>query len=99
MTKKIFIAGSGGIGEAAALLLREWSKFETEIFLGDISENNLIKAKDFVVRNSQKTSNVETVLMTADGASDAMKSAFETCDVLLDCSPGSQAPKLARFAR
>ena len=99
MTKKIFIAGSGGIGEAAALLLREWSKFETEIFLGDISENNLIKAKDFVVLNSQKTSNVETVLMTADGASDAMKSAFERCDVLLDCSPGSQAPKLARFAK
>ena len=99
MTKKIFIAGSGGIGEAAALLLREWSKFETEIFLGDISENNLIKAKEFVVRNSQKTSNVETVLMMKDGASDSMKSAFESCDVLLDCSPGSQAPKLARFAR
>jgi saccharopine dehydrogenase-like NADP-dependent oxidoreductase len=99
MTKKIFIAGAGGIGEAAALLLREWSKFETEIFLGDISENNLIKAKDFVVQNSQKTSNVETILMTKDGAGDAMKSAFERCDVLLDCSPGSQAPKLARFAR
>ena len=48
MTKKIFIAGSGGIGEAAALLVREWAEFETEIFLGDISEDNLQKAKDFV---------------------------------------------------
>lgn len=99
MTKKIFIAGSGGIGEAAALLLREWSEFETEIFLGDISENSLKKAKDFVLKNSAKTANVETVLMTKDEISDGMKSAFSNCDVLLDCSPGSQAPKLAQFAK
>ncbi|MEK7723260.1 MAG: saccharopine dehydrogenase C-terminal domain-containing protein [Acidobacteriota bacterium] len=99
MTKKIFIAGSGGIGEAAALLLREWCEFETEIFLGDISENSLKKAKDFVLKNSAKTSKVETVLMTKDGISDSMKSAFEGCDVLLDCSPGSQAPKLAQFSK
>lgn len=99
MTKKIFIAGSGGIGEAAALLLREWSEFETEIFLGDISENSLKKAKEFVLKNSAKTSKVETVLMTKDEISDNLKSAFSTCDVLLDCSPGSQAPKLAQFAK
>jgi saccharopine dehydrogenase-like NADP-dependent oxidoreductase len=99
MTKKIFIAGSGGIGEAAALLLREWSGFEIELFLGDISENSLQKAKDFVLKNSDKTSNVETVLMTKEGISDSMKSVFENCDVLLDCSPGSQAPRLAQFSK
>ena len=97
MTKKIFIAGSGGIGEAAALLLREWSEFETEIYLGDVAEDSLNKAKDFVVRGSEKTSKVETVLMTGD-VNDAMKTAFEKCDVLLDCAPGSQSPKMARFA-
>lgn len=99
MTKKIFIAGSGGIGEAAALLLREWSGFEIELFLGDISENSLQKAKDFVLKNSDKTSKVETVLMAKDGISEDLKSAFSNCDVLLDCSPGSQAPKLAQFAK
>ncbi len=98
MTKKIFIAGSGGIGQAAALLLREWAEFETEIFLGDISEENLAKAKDFIKQNSTKTSKVETVLMARNGATEAMKSAFEVCDVLLDCSPGAQAPRMARFA-
>ncbi len=98
MTKKIFIAGSGGIGEAAALLLREWSDAETEIYLGDVSEANLLKAKEFVAGNSAKTSKIETVLMTKDGIGDRMKSAFEVCDVLLDCSPGSQAPRMARFA-
>jgi len=99
MTKKIFVAGSGGIGEAAALLLREWADFETEIFLGDVSEDNLRKAKDFVLQGSSKNSIIETVLMSADGANDQMQAAFEQCDCLLDCSPGSQAPRMARFAR
>jgi saccharopine dehydrogenase-like NADP-dependent oxidoreductase len=98
MKHTIFIAGSGGIGEAAALLLREWSKFETKIFLGDIDEENLRKAKDFVLKNSEKTFSVETVLMSKEGINDAMKAAFEICDVLLDCSPGSQAPRMAQFA-
>ena len=98
MTKKIFIAGSGGIGEAAALLLREWCEFETEIILGDISEDNLRKANEFILQNSEKTSKVETVLMAKDGLNEAMNAAFENCDVLLDCSPGAQAPRMARYA-
>lgn len=98
MTKKIFIAGAGGIGEAAALLLREWSTFEVDLFLGDIDEENLRKAKDTVLRNSQKVTKVETVLMEKNGASEAMIRAFEECDVLLDCAPGSLAPRMARFA-
>ncbi|MBA3634047.1 MAG: saccharopine dehydrogenase NADP-binding domain-containing protein [Acidobacteria bacterium] len=99
MNRKIFIAGSGGIGEAAALLIREWSDFETDIFLGDISQANIQNAKEFVLQNSQKTSKVETVLMSKDYFNNAMGSAFDECDVLLDCSPGSQAPRMARFAR
>ena len=98
MTKKIFIAGAGGIGEAAALLLREWSEVETEIYLGDVNAENLKKAKKFVLENSGKTSKVETVLMNPEGLTDELKAAFEASDVLLDCSPGGQAPKMARFA-
>ncbi|HEY0459582.1 MAG TPA: saccharopine dehydrogenase C-terminal domain-containing protein [Pyrinomonadaceae bacterium] len=99
MTKKIFIAGAGGIGQAAALLLREWSEIPIEIFLGDISEESLVRSKDFVERDSDKTSKIETVLMTGGEASEAMKTAFEACDVLLDCTPGSQAPRFARMAK
>lgn len=99
MTKKIFIAGSGGIGNAVALLLREWSKNETEVFLGDISERNLHKSLEFITRNSQRTSRIENVLMPPEGINDAMKTAFEDCDILLDCSPGSQAPRMAQFAK
>lgn len=99
MTKKIFVAGSGGIGEAAALLLREWSDFEITIFLGDINEENLQNAREFVVSNSEMSSDVNLVLMPKEGISDEMKSAFAECDVLLDCSPGGQAPRMARFAK
>jgi saccharopine dehydrogenase-like NADP-dependent oxidoreductase len=98
MTKKIFIAGSGGIGEAAALLVREWSETDPEIILGDVSEHNLRKAKDFVTQGSEKTSKVDTVVMAHEGINDGMKAAFDGCDVLLDCSPGSQSPRMARFA-
>ncbi|MCA1626045.1 MAG: saccharopine dehydrogenase [Acidobacteria bacterium] len=98
MKHTIFIAGSGGIGEAAALLLREWSSIEVELFLGDINEANLQTAKDFVLKNSKKISAVETILMATNGINDAMQAAFNTCDVLLDCSPGSEAPRMARFA-
>jgi len=98
MAKKIFVAGSGGIGEAVALLVREWSEFEVEIILGDVSEDNLRKAKDFVLRDSEKTSKLETVLMATDGINEAMKTAFDGCDALLDCSPGAQAPRMAGFA-
>ena len=99
MAYKIFIAGSGGIGNAVAILLREWSKTDVEVFLGDISEDNLQKTKDFVTENSEQTSRVETVLMATDGINDAMKSAFDECNILLDCSPGSQAPRMAQFAK
>ncbi len=99
MKKTIFIAGSGGIGEAAALLLREWSEFETSIILGDISEDSLAKAKAFVCEGSSKTTVVETVLMPLKGESDELTAAFERADVLLDCTPGGQAPRMARYAR
>ena len=99
MTKTIFIAGSGGIGEAAALLLREWSDEGLTIILGDINEGSLAKAKDFVTSGSERTTAVETVLMPREGASDEMRAAFERADVLLDCSPGGQAPRMAGYAK
>ncbi|MBX3267384.1 MAG: saccharopine dehydrogenase NADP-binding domain-containing protein [Acidobacteria bacterium] len=99
MTKTIFIAGSGGIGEAAALLLREWSDDGLSIILGDINEGSLAKAKDFVTSGSSRTTAVETVLMPREGESDEMREAFERADVLLDCSPGGQAPRMAGYAK
>ena len=99
MNHKIFIAGSGGIGQAVGVLLREWSSNEVELYLGDISEDHLDTAASFIKHLSQRTSRVEKVLMAKDGANDEMTAAFEECQILLDCSPGSQAPRMAQFAK
>jgi saccharopine dehydrogenase-like NADP-dependent oxidoreductase len=99
MAKTIFIAGSGGIGEAAAVLLREWAPFDVTVILGDVNEASLASAKDFVLGGSKKRTKVETVLMSPNDINDAMKTAFDASDVLLDCSPGSQAPRMATFAK
>jgi saccharopine dehydrogenase-like NADP-dependent oxidoreductase len=99
MTKTIFIAGSGGIGEAVALLLREWCEFETTLILGDVSSENLAKAMEFVCGGSQRTTAVETVLMPREGESAELAAAFERTDVLLDCTPGGQAPRMAGYAK
>ncbi len=99
MKHKIFIAGSGGIGNAVAILLREWSKTDVAVFLGDISEGNLKRAEEFVTENSERSSQVVKVLMAKEGINEAMKAAFEECQILLDCSPGSQAPRMAQFAK
>lgn len=98
MSKTVFVAGSGGIGEAAALLLHEWCDFDLTLILGDISEENLRKAKAFVADGSTKTTTIETVVMPREGVNEGMISAFERSDVLLDCSPGGQAPRMAQFA-
>ncbi len=99
MTKNIFIAGSGGIGEAVALLLREWADFETKIFLGDISAKVLESTKRLITENSSKADVVEIVLMPKEGINEAMKASLLESEILLDCSPGSQAPRMARFAK
>jgi saccharopine dehydrogenase-like NADP-dependent oxidoreductase len=99
MAHKIFIAGAGGIGEAAAVLLREWSETEVEIFLGDISEERLSEAAAFVRKGSDRDSKIGTVLMPPGESTEAMRSAFEECDVLLDCAPGAEAPRFAGYAK
>lgn len=99
MAYKIFIAGAGGIGEAAAVLLREWSDSDLEIFLGDISNERLSDARSFISKGSSKPGKIETVLMPPGDTTDAMRSAFEECDVLLDCAPGGEAPRMAGFAK
>lgn len=99
MSTRIFIAGAGGIGTTAAIFLREWSKKDVQIFLGDVSEANLSEAYDTVKFGSDKPNSIEKIRMQVGEISPAMITAFDACEILLDCSPGSEAPRLAQFAR
>jgi saccharopine dehydrogenase-like NADP-dependent oxidoreductase len=93
---RIFIAGAGGIGQAVGLILREWADFAVDLCIGDISEENLRHAKEILTANSEKTGAVETIQMN-DAA--ALETALQNCEVLLDCLPGEQAPRMAQYCR
>ena len=77
MADKIFIAGSGGIGIAAAIMLREWSRNGADIFLGDISSEQLDRAAEFVARGSAAGGDIHKVLITSGPASDEMSEALD----------------------
>ena len=99
MKANIFIAGSGGIGQAAGLILSEFDILDTEIYFGDISQAALDKAVEFIVQGCTKKVKVHTVLMPAEGSNDTLSEVLERCDVILDCLPGSQAPGIAALAK
>jgi saccharopine dehydrogenase-like NADP-dependent oxidoreductase len=93
---KIFIAGAGGIGQAVGLILREWAQFEADLFVGDISDDQLRLTKEMLIANRERSGVVETINMRDESA---LKNALQKCEVLLDCLPGEQAPRMAGFCK
>lgn len=98
MDAKIFIAGSGGIGQAAGLILSESNEVNAEIYLGDISQGAIDRAIKFVSEGCGHLSKLHGVLMPMSESNEAIENALAECDVILDCLPGSQAPHMARLA-
>ena len=99
MKAKIFIAGAGGIGEAAGLILCQYRVFEAEIFFGDISEKAITGAIRFVTEGCTHPVKLHGIQMPLEGSNDAMDDALHQCDIILDCLPGSQAPRMAALAK
>lgn len=99
MNANIFIAGSGGIGQAAGLILSEFTVFKSNIFFGDINQNAIDSALRFVNEGSTHLVHVHGVLMPKDGSNENLDSVLKKCDIILDCLPGSQAPRLAALAK
>jgi len=99
MNANIFIAGSGGIGQAAGLILSESNIMNTQIFFGDISQLNIDNAIAFVREGCTHQANLFGVLMPIDGSNTHMDEVLEKCDIIMDCLPGSQAPRMAALAK
>ncbi|MCB9762784.1 MAG: saccharopine dehydrogenase NADP-binding domain-containing protein [Alphaproteobacteria bacterium] len=93
VNKRILIAGSGGIGRAVALLLRELGQLDVDIILADAYEEQLRSAAEFV--GSGRKGNVDTLLLPLEGTSPALEHALDWADLVLDCLPGSLAPRVA----
>lgn len=97
MMDKIFIAGAGGIGRAAALLILYAQDWPCVVVLGDVAEAQLNEARQWIERGIGKNANLETFLMPADGNSEDFGPVLEDAHVLLDCTPGAMAPAMAKL--
>lgn len=93
---KIFIAGAGGIGRAAALLILDAQDWDCEVILGDSSEQQLEEALEWIRRGIGRRAVAQTFLMSSQDAV-VYEQILQNCDVLLDCLPGSMAPAMARL--
>ena len=96
---RIIIAGAGGIAEAAALLLVEWSEVLPTIFIGN---RTLSRAQELVKKLEKGTSKnceIEAFHIPGDKVTEEMENILQRADIILDCLPGSLAPKIAGLAK
>lgn len=96
---RIVIAGAGGIGSAAALLLRELGDFEVDLYLGDADADKAREVAESISSGSSRSGAVEAFHLAPEGDDAEFQRALRGTHILLDCLPGSQAPRLARLAR
>ncbi|MBK8055365.1 MAG: hypothetical protein IPK35_19345 [Saprospiraceae bacterium] len=99
MKSNIFIAGSGGIGQAVGLILLEFQVFEVSIYFGDVNQAAIDQAISFVKEGCTHDVNVYGVLMPIEDSHERLDNVLSQCDIILDCLPGSQAPRLASLAK
>jgi saccharopine dehydrogenase-like NADP-dependent oxidoreductase len=96
---KVVIAGAGGMGSAAGLLLRELGDFEVDLLIGDSNAARAQSAAAWIREGSERPGAVEAFLLPPEGSSPEFEAVLERGDILLDCLPGKEAPRLARLAR
>ncbi|MEA2693136.1 MAG: hypothetical protein QOJ16_2523 [Acidobacteriota bacterium] len=96
---KVVIAGAGGMGSAAGLLLRELGDFEVDVYIGDSNEARARSAAAWIREGSEQPGEVYPFLLPPSGTSLVFDEALTQGEILLDCLPGSEAPRLASLAR
>lgn len=94
----IVIAGAGGIGRAAGLLLREIGDLPAHLYVGDRDQSIAKSAAEWIRKKSAKTAEITYFVMPEKGSNALFNRILSRADILLDCLPGNQAPRMARFA-
>ena len=99
MKSRIVVAGAGGIGRAVSLLLANADFMVCDIYLGDLYLQSAQSSLEWIKKGiGAKASKVEIFEMPAGGTSEEMDEILEKSDILLDCLPGGEAPRMARLA-
>lgn len=95
----IIIAGAGGIAEAVGLLLIEWSDVIPNLFIGNRTHDKAKKVANWITAGATKPCNIQDFHLPEEGITAEMTAIFQKADILLDCLPGSLAPRMAQFAK
>jgi saccharopine dehydrogenase-like NADP-dependent oxidoreductase len=95
----IIIAGAGGIAEAVGLILMEWSTVAPTIFIGDRTHSKAQKVAQWIQEGTTKNGSIHDFHLAENGLTEEMKAILSQGDIILDCLPGSQAPRIAQFAK
>lgn len=95
----IIIAGAGGIAQATALILAEWCKVPPTIYIGNRTLSNAEKLVEWIEDGITKSCNIKSFHLSEDGLTKEMKEIFNQGEIILDCLSGTQAPKMARYAK
>jgi len=95
----IIIAGAGGIAEAVGLLLLEWGEVPPTLFIGDRMHLKAKKVARWIQEGTTKSGSVHDFHLAEKGLTHEMKKILRQGDIILDCLPGSQAPRIAQFAK
>ncbi|MEP7322744.1 MAG: saccharopine dehydrogenase C-terminal domain-containing protein [Saprospiraceae bacterium] len=99
-SKNIFIAGAGGIGRAVALMLTDHYQDELGITIGDVNFEAAEQALKWIRSGSDGAGDrVQIIPMTKKGSSEELDAILRSCDIILDCLPGTQAPRIAGLAK
>jgi saccharopine dehydrogenase-like NADP-dependent oxidoreductase len=95
----IVIAGAGGIAEAAGLILAEWSEVTPTLYIGNRTLSKAKSVAQWIEEGTTKPCSVQAFHLTENEITDEMKSILNQGDIILDCLPGSQAPRMAKLAK
>jgi hypothetical protein len=87
------------MGSATGLLLRELGDFDVDVFLGDADAEKARSAASWIREGSTAQGQAEGFHLPAEGSSPELQDLLSKADILLDCLPGSQAPRMAGLAR
>lgn len=96
---KVIIAGAGGIGSAAGLIMAEHHDFDCEIFIGDLYKDRAEEAAQWIRKGASSLIHVEAFEIHPHQLSEHMQYVLKSGEILLDCLPGSEAPRMASFAK
>ncbi len=95
----IFITGAGGIAQAAGLILAELSEVIPRIFILNRSLEKANKMAEWIKKGSSRSLQIECFELPEKKIPVKLKKALQKADILLDCLPGSLAPKMAQLAK